>query len=195
MTMTMRQRQPSDLPAWLQRILFGTLPTPERPEQPTPPDPFTALRAEFQAALTTERATFQAALATEQRERESLAAQLEREREHGRQQGRTVLLLEKTIEGLQRTLEEGTRAGMDREAAFAVLRDRVERLDADLKLANAANAELQKQLALLPPMRTQQQQMIMEVRIWRDYSYHLRELLGTAAPALPDIPLIKLEDL
>lgn len=33
--MTMRQRQPSDLPVWLQRILFGTLPTPT-PEGPTP---------------------------------------------------------------------------------------------------------------------------------------------------------------
>lgn len=49
--MTMRQRTPSDLPAWLQRLLFGALPPPD----PGTPDPIAALRLEFQTALQDER--------------------------------------------------------------------------------------------------------------------------------------------
>jgi chromosome segregation ATPase len=153
-TMSMHQRQPSDLPAWLQRALFGALPTPEPPEPR--PDPFATLRAEFQAAITTERDERQA-LVIELGKVKAAGAETERDlkatqkdlaiaRDYGKQQARTIVLMDSTIKSLQTGAERNTAELTALLGSNGALQEALRRLEADHKIDQETIALLRERL-------------------------------------------------
>lgn len=134
----MGDRPPWQPPAWLQRILFGTLP-------PDPgPDPLTLLRAEFQAAIATER-TERQALVTELDKVRAAGAETERElkatqkelaiaRDYGKQQANTIRLMESTIKSLQTGAERNTAELTSLLGSNGSLQEALRRLEADHKI-------------------------------------------------------------
>lgn len=104
MTMTMRQRQPSDLPAWLQRLVFGNLPK----DEPPPPESsaIEALRLEFRSAIEAERQASQAALQDERSARRALANDLKATREELAEARGYTEMLQRVTANQDRLLQE-----------------------------------------------------------------------------------------
>lgn len=142
---------------------------------------------ELAAARTTQATTDQLV--------KTLRDDLDQSREHGRNQARTITLLERTIQSLQEGASSATAQLVGQTAMIDELRSVVDRLEQDRAADRATISALKEQLAAMPTLKQQQQQMIMETHIWRQYSFSLRGQLGDQAPPLPDIPLIKLENL
>lgn len=125
-------------PAWLQKLVFGTLP-------PDPgPDPLTLLRAEFQAAIATER-TERQALVTELDKVRAAGAETERElkatqkelaisRDYGKQQANTIALMESAIKSQQVTLGHNTAELTALLGSNGALQEALRRLEADHKI-------------------------------------------------------------
>lgn len=117
----------------------GHLPTPD-----PGPDPLTLLRAEFQAAIATER-TERQALVSELAKVRTAGAETERElkatqkelaisREYGKQQARTIALMESTIRSLQSGAERNTAELTSLLGSNGSLQEALRRLEADHKI-------------------------------------------------------------
>lgn len=122
-------------PAWLQKLVFGTLP-------PDPgPDPLTLLRAEFQAAIATERQVLvseldkvRAAGAETERELKATQKELAISREYGKQQANTIALMESAIKSQQVTLGHNTAELTALLGSNGALQEALRRLEADHKI-------------------------------------------------------------
>lgn len=118
--------------------------TPEQPDQPERPDPLALLRQEFQAALATERTERQAlvtkldevrtASAATERELKTTQRELEISRDHGKQQARTIALMESTIRSLQTGAERNTAELTSLLGSNGSLQEALRRLEADHKI-------------------------------------------------------------
>lgn len=137
-TMTMGDRPTWQPPAWLQRILFGTLP-------PDPgPDPLATLRQEFQDAIATERTARQilaaelgvvkASAAETERDLARTQKELDLSRDYGKQQARTIALMESTIKSLQTGAERNTAELTSLLGSNGSLQEALRRLEADHKI-------------------------------------------------------------
>lgn len=109
---------------------FRFEPTPEPPR----PNIVAALRAEFTAALAAQKSELQAEIAIERAAHEHTRAELAQSREFGRQQARTIDLLDSTVKSQQRTLENSTAEMMALSGSNAALQEAMRRLEADHRL-------------------------------------------------------------
>jgi chromosome segregation ATPase len=120
---------------WLRREPVRKLPEPQH-------DLIASLRAEFQSGLAnerTERALLGQQLTTTQ-------AELAQARDHGRNQARTIALMESTVGSLQRGLEHSTAELISLTTALAVANERTETLRQESQQIQAVNAAARQKL-------------------------------------------------
>ena len=122
------------------------------------------LRAEFQGALATQKAELQAEIAIERQAHEATRAELHQSREYGRQQARTIDLLESTVKSQQRTLENSTAEMIALSGSNAALQEAMRRLEADHRMDQETISLLRERIhtmeAELTMLRDERQQHI-----------------------------------
>jgi chromosome segregation ATPase len=151
--MTMGERPTWQPPAWLQRILFGTLPPDESEERP---DPLATLRQEFQDAIATERTARQilaaelgvvkASAAETERDLARTQKELDLSRDYGKQQARTIALMESTIKSLQTGAERNTAELTSLLGSNGSLQEALRRLEADHKIDQETIAMMRERM-------------------------------------------------
>lgn len=140
-----------NLPAWL-RVRSESV----EPPDPKRPDPLTLLRQEFQDALAAERVERQALVikldevrtASGETERNLTRTQRELEisRDFGKQQARTIALMESTIRSLQTGAERNTAELTSLLGSNGSLQEALRRLEADHKTDQETIALLRERL-------------------------------------------------